>query len=90
MTDFTKDTTMQADRIRQMELDLARIHGVHSARLQAENGEITEVHVVADPTRRPKWIVRDVVTTLFARYGVRVPYQKISVAGSCLLYTSDA
>ncbi len=73
---------MLAERIRLMETDLERIKGVHSARIRAEGGEISEIHVVADAARRPKMIVRDVVTTLFARYGVRVPHQRVSVAGS--------
>jgi len=75
---------MQGERIREMEADLERLIGVHSVRIQAEDGEITEVHVLSDPNRRPKWIVRDVVTTLFAKHGIRVPYQKISVAGAAL------
>ena len=73
---------MQGERIRKMEADLECLIGVHTARIQAEDGEITEVHVVADPNRRPKWVVRDVVTTIFAKHGIRVPYQKVSVAGS--------
>jgi hypothetical protein len=65
-----------------MEADLEKIQGVHSARIRAEDGEISEIHVVADAARRPKMIVRDVVTTIFARHGVRVPHQRVSVAGS--------
>jgi len=73
---------MQGERIQSMELDLERVTGVHSARIQAEGGEITEVHIVSDPARRPKWVVRDVITTLFARHGIRIPHQRISVAAS--------
>ena len=73
---------MLAERVRLMEADLERISGVHSARIRAEEGEISEIHVVADAARRPKMIARDVVTTLYARHGVRVPHQRISVAGS--------
>jgi hypothetical protein len=75
-------TRMLTDRIRSMEIDLGRITGVDSARIQIEGGEISEIHVIADPSRRPKWVVRDVITTLFARYGVRVPHQRVSVAGA--------
>lgn len=73
---------MLSDRIREMEADLERISGVGAARIQAEEGEISEIHVVADSSRRPKLIVRDVVTTLYARHGIRVPHQRISVAGT--------
>lgn len=73
---------MLAERIRLMESDIERIGGVQQARMRVEEGEISEVHVVADPSRRPKWIARDVITTLFARHGVRIPHQRISVAAA--------
>lgn len=73
-----------------MELDLRRIIGVQDARIQVEDGTISEVHVVADSTRRPKMIVRDAVTMLFARHGVRVGHQKVSVAGSVAGSRGDA
>lgn len=75
---------MLGERVRQMEADLERIAGVFSARMRVEEGEISEVHVIADPSRRPKWIARDVVTTLFARHGVRIPHQRVSVAATTL------
>jgi len=73
---------MLSERIREMETDLERISGVGAARIRAEDGEISEIHIVADPARRPKWIVRDVITTLYARHGIRVPHQRISIAGT--------
>lgn len=74
---------MQAGRFHEMEGDLQRLRGVHSAKIHAEGEEITEVHVVADDRRRPKGIVRDVVTTLYVRHGIRIDHQKVSVAVSC-------
>jgi hypothetical protein len=79
------EAVMLADRIRSMEIDLGRISGVQSARIQVEGGEISEIHVIADPSRRPKLVVRDVITTLFARHGIRVPHQRVSVAGASAL-----
>jgi len=76
---------MLAERIQDMEADLERIAGVHSARIREQEGEISEVHIVSDPTRRAKWIVRDAVTTLFVRHGVRIPHQRVSVASSAPL-----
>lgn len=73
---------MLSDRIREMETDLEKISGVSAARIRMDEGEISEIHVVADASRRPKLIVRDVVTTLYARHGIRVPHQRISVAGT--------
>jgi hypothetical protein len=65
-----------------MEADLEKISGIGAARIRTDQGEISEIHVVADDSRRPKLIVRDVVTTLYARHGIRVPHQRISVAGT--------
>jgi hypothetical protein len=65
-----------------MEADLERITGVHSARMRVEGGEISEVHIVTESERRPKWIARDVITTLYARHGIRIPHQKVSVAAA--------
>jgi hypothetical protein len=73
---------MLDERVRQMETDLERITGVRSARMRVEGGEVSEVHVVADADRRPKWIVRDVITALFAQHGVRIPHQRVSVAAA--------
>ncbi len=73
---------MLEERIREMEADLERITGVHSARMRVEGGEVSEVHVIADCDRRPKWIARDVITTLFARHGIQIRYQKVSVAAA--------
>lgn len=73
---------MLEERIREMEADLERITGVHSARMRVDGGEISEVHVIADCDRRPKLIARDVITTLFARHGIRIPHQKVSVAAA--------
>lgn len=74
---------MQAGRFHEMEADLVRLRGVHSAKIHVEDGVVTEVHVVADDRRRPKGIVRDVVTTLYVRHGIRIDHQKVSVAASC-------
>jgi hypothetical protein len=73
---------MLEERIREMEADLERITGVHSARMMVEGGEISEVHVIAACDRRPKLIARDVITTLFARHGIRIPHQKVSIAAA--------
>jgi hypothetical protein len=42
--------------------------------------EIAEIHVVGSPGRKPKQIVRDIESLLFAQFGMRVNYRKISLA----------
>ncbi len=71
---------MHRDQVESIEASLRQIAGVQTARLRAEGDEITEVHVVAQPNRRAKGVVRDVVTTLFARHGITVHHHKVSVA----------
>lgn len=71
---------MQRDQVESIEASLRQIAGVQTARIRLEGDEITEVHVVAQPNRRAKGVVRDVVTTLFARHGITLHHHKVSVA----------
>jgi hypothetical protein len=67
------------DQIEGIERSLREIVGVQSARIRTEGDEITEVHIVAAPSRRAKGVVRDAVTTLFARHGITLHHHKVSV-----------
>jgi len=71
---------VQRDTIERIENSLREIAGIQTARIRAEGDEIVEVHVVAAPNRRAKGVVRDVVTTLFARHGIGIHHNKVSVA----------
>lgn len=71
---------MQREQVEAIEASLRQIAGIQSARIRAANGEITEVHIVAARNRRAKGVVRDVVTTLFARHGVAIDHHKVRVA----------
>jgi hypothetical protein len=63
------------------EATIGLLRGVRSARVVTdERGEITEVHVVADQTRHPKQLGRDIESTLFSAFGTRVDHRKISIA----------
>lgn len=60
---------------------LKRINGVMAARVILDvQGEIQEVHVLSGPGRAPKYIVRDVESSLIAAFGKPVDRRKISVA----------
>jgi hypothetical protein len=64
-----------------LESSLKQIRGVYACRVVMDSpGEIAEIHVVGSPGRKPKQIVRDIESLLFAQYGLRVNYRKISLA----------
>ncbi|MBC7237828.1 MAG: hypothetical protein H5T69_18450, partial [Chloroflexi bacterium] len=42
-------------------------------------GQVSEIHLVGSASRRPKQIVRDVESLLYAHYGVHIDYRKISL-----------
>ncbi|HHY13189.1 MAG TPA: hypothetical protein GX526_00895 [Thermoanaerobacterales bacterium] len=45
-----------------------------------DSGQIEEIHVLAEPHRDPKYLVRDIESTLIAAYGSKIDHRKISVA----------
>jgi len=64
-----------------LESKLKHVRGVFACRVVMEPpGEIAEIHVVGSPDRKPKQIVRDIESLLFAQFGLRVNYRKISLA----------
>jgi len=71
----------QVVRVSEIERLLAQLPGVISARLMVNDwGAIEELHVLATTERGPKQIVRDVESTLAARWGIKIDHKKISVA----------
>lgn len=64
-----------------LEASLKQVKGVYACRvvMDAPN-EVGEIHVVSAPDRKPKQIVRDIESLLFAKFGLRVNYRKISLA----------
>ena len=67
--------------VRRLQRAIEKIEGVSSAGIILDDvsGEIAEVHIVASPFRRPKRIVRDVESLLFAQFGIRIDYRRISL-----------
>ncbi|MCK4305334.1 MAG: hypothetical protein KAY24_13940 [Candidatus Eisenbacteria sp.] len=64
----------------EMERALRQVKGVEGARVRVQDGEVSEIHVVAVPGSRAKNVARDVRSFLAAMLGVEVSHQKISVA----------
>ena len=60
---------------------LMQLQGVVAAQAVLDReGEITEIHILADSHRASKQIVRDVESALLTRLDLRVDHRKISVA----------
>ncbi|MHB1418203.1 MAG: hypothetical protein ACYCX4_01240 [Bacillota bacterium] len=60
---------------------IKQVRGVHSARIVANSeGAILEIHVLADPLRAPKQVVRDIESAVMVQLGVALDHKKISIA----------
>lgn len=67
--------------ISEIENTIRRLRSVVSARVSGnERGEIEEIHVVADDSRHPKQVGRDIESLLLSELGLRVDHRKISIA----------
>lgn len=59
---------------------IKQIRSVMGARIKASaEGEIEEIHVLADSNRNPKQIVRDVESILITQFEVEIDHKKVSV-----------
>jgi hypothetical protein len=64
----------------EVEREICRLPDVSIARIVAErSGRVTEVHVVAQPGKRPKQIVRDVQSIALASFGLELDRRIVSV-----------
>ncbi len=64
----------------EIESIIDQIQGVVSGRLICKNDEVVEIHVLADSTRSPKQIVRDIESAILVKLGIEMDHKKISVA----------
>ncbi|TZE82590.1 hypothetical protein [Calorimonas adulescens] len=74
---------METDKnlLEEMEKTLNQLGGVISSKIiKNDRGEIVEIHVLADKSRNPKQISRDVQSALMAKFNVDIDYKVISVA----------
>lgn len=63
-----------------VEREICRLPDVSIARIVSESsGRVTEVHVVAQPGKRPKQIVRDVQSIALASFGLELDRRIVSV-----------
>lgn len=67
--------------IEDIEEALGQVSEIKAARVVASpEGLIQEIHVLALPTKSPKQLVRDIESTIMARFGIPVDHKKISIA----------
>jgi len=57
-----------------------KIEGVIRSKVVKENGEISEIHVLANNCKSPKQILRDIESALYAMYDLKIDRNKISIA----------
>lgn len=68
-------------RVEEIEAALAEVGEIKAARVVIGfDGSICEIHVLALPTKQPKQLVRDIESTLMARFNIPVDHKIISIA----------
>ncbi len=68
-------------RAEDIEEALSQVAEIKAARVvSSPEGVIQEVHVLALPTKAPKQLVRDIESTIMARFGIPIDHKKISIA----------
>jgi hypothetical protein len=70
-----------ASQVAAMERRIECLEDVRASRIVPTPGhrDIEVIHIIAEPGRRPKHIVRDVESLLFVDFGCPVDYRKISL-----------
>jgi len=67
--------------IAEIEDALAQVAEIRAARVvSSDDGVILEIHILASPSKSPKQIVRDVESTIMARFGIPIDHRTISIA----------
>lgn len=67
--------------VEDIETALGQVSEIQAARVVADpEGVIQEIHVLALPAKSPKQLVRDIESTIMARFGIPVDHKKISIA----------
>lgn len=67
--------------VAEIEEALAQVAEIRAARVvSSDEGVIQEIHVLASPQKSPKQIVRDVESTIMARFGIAIDHRTVSIA----------
>lgn len=75
------DQSIPPATIAEIEEALAQVAEIRAARIvSSDDGTIQEIHVLATPLKSPKQIVRDVESTIMARFGIPIDHRTVSIA----------
>lgn len=75
------DQSIPVATIAEIEEALAQVAEIRAARVvSSDEGVIQEIHVLASPLKSPKQIVRDVESTIMARFGITIDHRTVSIA----------
>lgn len=75
------DQSIAPATIAEIEEALAQVAEIRAARIvSSDEGVIQEIHVLATPQKSPKQIVRDVESTIMARFGIPIDHRTVSIA----------
>lgn len=75
------DQSASRVRVEDIEEALGQVAEIKAARVVVDQtGAIQEIHVLALPSKQPKQLVRDIESTIMARFGVPIDHRKISIA----------
>jgi hypothetical protein len=67
--------------ILEIETALSQVAEIRAARIvSSDAGVIQEIHVLADPSKSPKQLVRDIESTIMAQFGIPIDHKKVSIA----------
>jgi hypothetical protein len=67
--------------IAEIEQALAQVAEIRAARIvSSDAGCIQEIHILADPSKSPKQLVRDIESTIMAQFGIAIDHKKVSIA----------
>jgi hypothetical protein len=75
------DRGIPAATIAEIELALSHVSEIRAARIvSSDEGVIQEIHVLADPSKSPKQLVRDIESTIMAQFGIPIDHRTVSIA----------
>ena len=75
------DQAISVELIADIEQALSRVAEIRAARIvSSDEGVIQEIHVLADPSKSPKQLVRDIESTIMAQFGIPIDHKKVSIA----------
>lgn len=75
------DQGIAPSTIAEIEQALSQVADIRAARVvSSEEGVIQEIHILASPDKSPKQLVRDIESTIMARFGIPIDHRMVSIA----------